>query len=58
VIIWCLDGIDAYAKDLKIVRLTDAGHLPMRTHAPAVNFAIRDFQGGRAEWRPSQIASA
>lgn len=38
-----LEGLDAYAQDLKIVRLTDAGHLPMRTHASAVNLAIRDF---------------
>ena len=35
-----LDGLDEYVEDLKIVRIADAGHLPMRTHAGAVN--LRD----------------
>ena len=38
-----LDGLDEYVQDLKIVRIADAGHLPMRTHARAVNVVIRDF---------------
>jgi pimeloyl-ACP methyl ester carboxylesterase len=40
-----LDGLDEYVQDLKIVRIADAGHLPMRTHARAVNGVIRDFLG-------------
>ena len=38
-----LDGLDDYVQDLKILRIADAGHLPMRTHARAVNLVIRDF---------------
>jgi pimeloyl-ACP methyl ester carboxylesterase len=38
-----LDGLDEYVQDLKTVRITDAGHLPMRTHARVVNEVIRDF---------------
>jgi pimeloyl-ACP methyl ester carboxylesterase len=38
-----LDGHDGYVQDLKIVRIDDAGHLPMRTHARTVNGVIRDF---------------
>ncbi len=38
-----LDGLDEYVQDLKVMRIDDAGHTPMRSHAGAVNRAIRDF---------------
>ena len=38
-----LEGLESYVQDLKIVRIADAGHLPMRTHGHAVNLVIRDF---------------
>jgi pimeloyl-ACP methyl ester carboxylesterase len=38
-----LDGLEAYAPDLTVVRIHEAGHHPMRTHAELVNRAMRDF---------------
>jgi len=38
-----LDGLDAYAPDLTVVRIEDAGHYPMRSHPELVNQAIRAF---------------
>jgi pimeloyl-ACP methyl ester carboxylesterase len=38
-----LDGLDAYAPDLTVVRIEDAGHYPMRSHPQVVNQAIRGF---------------
>jgi pimeloyl-ACP methyl ester carboxylesterase len=38
-----LDGLEDYVQDLRVVRIDDAGHTPMRTHAGAVNRAIGDF---------------
>jgi pimeloyl-ACP methyl ester carboxylesterase len=39
-----LDGLDAYAPDLTVVRIADAGHYPMRSHPQLVNQAIRAFR--------------
>jgi pimeloyl-ACP methyl ester carboxylesterase len=38
-----LDGLDAYAPDLTVVRIEDGGHYPMRSHPQSVNEAIRAF---------------
>jgi pimeloyl-ACP methyl ester carboxylesterase len=38
-----LDGLDAYASDLTVVRIEDGGHYPMRSHPELVNQAIRAF---------------
>jgi pimeloyl-ACP methyl ester carboxylesterase len=38
-----LDGLDAYAPDLTVVRIEDGGHYPMRSHPELVNQAIRAF---------------
>ncbi len=38
-----LDGLDAYAPDLTVVRIEDGGHHPMRSHPELVNQAIRAF---------------
>jgi epoxide hydrolase 4 len=38
-----LDGLEAYAADLTVRRIADAGHYPMRSHPELVNEAIRDF---------------
>jgi pimeloyl-ACP methyl ester carboxylesterase len=38
-----LHGLEDYVQDLRVVRIDDAGHYPMRTHPGAVNRAIRDF---------------
>ena len=42
-----LDGLDAYASDLTVVRIEDAGHYPMRSHPELVNEAIRAFRQRR-----------
>jgi len=39
-----LDGLDAYAPDLTVVRIEDGGHYPMRSHPELVNQAIRTFR--------------
>jgi pimeloyl-ACP methyl ester carboxylesterase len=38
-----LDGLEAYAADLTVRRIADAGHYPMRSHPELVNQAIRHF---------------
>jgi pimeloyl-ACP methyl ester carboxylesterase len=38
-----LNGLEEYVQDLTVVRINDAGHLPMRSHSDQVNHAIRDF---------------
>jgi len=38
-----LDGLEEYVQDLTVVRINDAGHYPMRSHAATVNHAIRNF---------------
>ena len=38
-----LDGLEAYAPDLTVVRIEDGGHYPMRSHPELVNQAIRAF---------------
>ena len=38
-----LHGLEGYVQELTIVRIADAGHYPMRSHAGPVNHAIRDF---------------
>ena len=38
-----LEGLDAYVPNLTLVRIKDAGHYPMRTHAAQVTQAIRRF---------------
>ena len=38
-----LDGLDAYAPDLTVVRIAEGGHYPMRTHPELVNRAIGAF---------------
>ncbi len=38
-----LDGLEAYAGDLTVRRIADAGHYPMRSHAELVNQAIGHF---------------
>jgi epoxide hydrolase 4 len=38
-----LDGLEAYAADLTVIRVADAGHYPMRSHSDLVNLAIRRF---------------
>ena len=38
-----LDGLDAYARVLTVVRIEDAGHAPMRSHPQLVNQTIRAF---------------
>ena len=38
-----LDRLDDYAPNVVIVRIADAGHYPMRSHADLMNRAIRDF---------------
>jgi epoxide hydrolase 4 len=38
-----LQGLDEYVQELTVVRIDDAGHLPMRSHPAAVSSAIRDF---------------
>ena len=38
-----LDGLEAYAADLTVHRMADAGHYPMRSHPELVNQAIGDF---------------
>lgn len=40
-----LQGLDGYVQDLRVVRIDDAGHTPMRSHPGVVNSAIRDFLG-------------
>jgi pimeloyl-ACP methyl ester carboxylesterase len=39
----CLRGLEEYVEKLTIVRIEDAGHYPMRSHATAVTKAINDF---------------
>jgi pimeloyl-ACP methyl ester carboxylesterase len=39
-----LEGLDEYAPDLSVVRINDAGHYPMRSHAGLVNQTIRAFR--------------
>jgi pimeloyl-ACP methyl ester carboxylesterase len=38
-----LDGLDAYASNLTVVRIKDGGHYPMRSHPELVNQTIRAF---------------
>jgi pimeloyl-ACP methyl ester carboxylesterase len=38
-----LDGLDAYVADLTVLRVAEAGHYPMRSHAELINQAIRRF---------------
>ena len=38
-----LHGLEEYVQDLTVVRIDDAGHYPMRSHAGTVNQSIRDF---------------
>jgi epoxide hydrolase 4 len=38
-----LDGLEAYAADLTVRRIADAGHYPMHSHAELVNQAIGHF---------------
>jgi len=38
-----LDGLEAYAADLTVLRVADAGHYPMRSHPELVNQAIGHF---------------
>jgi pimeloyl-ACP methyl ester carboxylesterase len=38
-----LNGLEAYVADLTLLRLQDAGHYPMQTHAEEVVGAIRQF---------------
>ncbi len=38
-----LDGLHDYAPNATVVRIDDAGHLPMQSHPMLVNRAIRDF---------------
>ena len=38
-----LAGLDAYVRDLTLLRLADAGHYPMQTHRTEVTRAIRRF---------------
>ena len=38
-----LDNLHDYAPDAILVRIDDAGHLPMQSHPISVNRAIRDF---------------
>jgi pimeloyl-ACP methyl ester carboxylesterase len=38
-----LDGLHDYAPNAIVVRIDDAGHLPMQSHPILVNRAIRDF---------------
>lgn len=38
-----LDGLDLYASDLRVVRIDDAGHYPMRSHLEIVRRSIREF---------------
>jgi pimeloyl-ACP methyl ester carboxylesterase len=38
-----LQGLDEYVQHLTVLRIDDAGHTPMRSHAGVVNSAIRDF---------------
>jgi pimeloyl-ACP methyl ester carboxylesterase len=40
-----LDGLEAYAADLTVRRIADAGHRPMRSHPELVNQAIGHFLG-------------
>ena len=42
----CLRGLDEYVQELTVVRMEDAAHYPMRSHANAVTKAIRDFVSG------------
>ena len=39
----CLRGLEEYVEKLTVVRIEDAGHYPMRSHAAAVTKAINDF---------------
>ncbi|MGH6709360.1 MAG: alpha/beta fold hydrolase [Bradyrhizobium sp.] len=38
-----LDGLHDHAPNATVVRIADAGHLPMQSHPALVNRAIRDF---------------
>jgi pimeloyl-ACP methyl ester carboxylesterase len=38
-----LDNLHDYAPNASVVRIEDAGHYPMQSHATMVNHAIRDF---------------
>ncbi len=38
-----LQGLDAYVRDLTLLRIEDAGHYPMRSHREAVTRAIRQL---------------
>jgi pimeloyl-ACP methyl ester carboxylesterase len=39
----CLRGLEEYVHNLTLVRIEEAGHYPMRSHADAVTKAINDF---------------
>jgi pimeloyl-ACP methyl ester carboxylesterase len=38
-----LDSIHDYAPNATVVRIGDAGHLPMQSHPTLINRAIRNF---------------
>jgi pimeloyl-ACP methyl ester carboxylesterase len=38
-----LEGLEAYAPNVRVVRVDDADHYPMRSHPKLVNQAIREF---------------
>jgi pimeloyl-ACP methyl ester carboxylesterase len=40
-----LDGLEAHARDLTVVRIDDAGHYPMLSHSVRVVAEIRHFLG-------------
>jgi len=42
----CISGLDEYVQNLTIVRIEQAGHCPMRSHADAVTKAMNDFVRG------------
>jgi pimeloyl-ACP methyl ester carboxylesterase len=38
-----LNGLEQYAPHVRVVRVDDAGHYPMRSHPTLVNQTMRDF---------------
>jgi epoxide hydrolase 4 len=38
-----LDGLEEFVSNITVLRIEDAGHLPMQSHPDLVNRAIRDF---------------
>jgi epoxide hydrolase 4 len=39
----CIRGLEEYVQNLTMVRIENAGHYPMQSHADVVNRAIKDF---------------